>query len=185
PTFKLVTKGFDWGPGYWKIIIDLKSEVNDLSNTDFKVEAKKNYEAYEPSSKEVKTEVGNEEVGVLEYYLSDVKGNKLQASYQNKTLELSVHSDNIFTNPFKYNFETGLNNYEPIEYKVTMSQPINNLTGEKIEGFVLKPPDCTEVLEPEARSEEHTSELQSRFDLVCRLRLEKKNKETKTHNTHT
>src|SRR5207249_6280492 len=26
-----------------------------------------------------------------------------------------------------------------------------------------------------ARSEEHTSELQSRFDLVCRLQLEKKN----------
>src|SRR5699024_11917087 len=30
------------------------------------------------------------------------------------------------------------------------------------------------------RSEEHTSELQSRFDLVCRLLLEKK----KTNNTH-
>src|SRR5699024_10444369 len=30
------------------------------------------------------------------------------------------------------------------------------------------------------RSEEHTSELQSRFDLVCRLLLEKKNKNT-TH----
>src|SRR5207249_10915479 len=28
------------------------------------------------------------------------------------------------------------------------------------------------------RSEEHTSELQSRFDLVCRLLLEKKNKHT-------
>src|SRR5699024_12303162 len=28
------------------------------------------------------------------------------------------------------------------------------------------------------RSEEHTSELQSRFDLVCRLLLEKKNKKT-------
>src|SRR5699024_11270338 len=28
------------------------------------------------------------------------------------------------------------------------------------------------------RSEEHTSELQSRFDLVCRLLLEKKNKST-------
>src|SRR6266704_1482288 len=27
----------------------------------------------------------------------------------------------------------------------------------------------------ESRSEEHTSELQSRFDLVCRLLLEKKN----------
>src|SRR5699024_12010568 len=29
------------------------------------------------------------------------------------------------------------------------------------------------------RSEEHTSELQSRFDLVCRLLLEKKKKESK------
>ena len=29
------------------------------------------------------------------------------------------------------------------------------------------------------RSEEHTSELQSRFDLVCRLLLEKKKKENK------
>src|SRR5699024_12178516 len=35
------------------------------------------------------------------------------------------------------------------------------------------------------RSEEHTSELQSRFDLVCRLLLEKKNKRTQqdTHST--
>src|SRR5699024_11429184 len=30
------------------------------------------------------------------------------------------------------------------------------------------------------RSEEHTSELQSRFDLVCRLLLEKKNKNKET-----
>src|SRR5207249_11720604 len=33
----------------------------------------------------------------------------------------------------------------------------------------------------DSRSEEHTSELQSRFDLVCRLLLEKKKKK-KTHN---
>src|SRR5438105_12347632 len=33
----------------------------------------------------------------------------------------------------------------------------------------------------EIRSEEHTSELQSRVDLVCRLLLEKKKKKTKTH----
>src|SRR2546422_5223463 len=32
------------------------------------------------------------------------------------------------------------------------------------------------------RSEEHTSELQSRLHLVCRLLLEKKKKETRTHN---
>src|SRR5699024_11910095 len=30
------------------------------------------------------------------------------------------------------------------------------------------------TMDPPARSEEHTSELQSRFDLVCRLLLEKK-----------
>src|SRR5438067_9995901 len=33
--------------------------------------------------------------------------------------------------------------------------------------------------EPGPRSEEHTSELQSRFDLVCRLLLEKKKKNKK------
>src|SRR5216683_4630991 len=33
------------------------------------------------------------------------------------------------------------------------------------------------------RSEEHTSELQSRSDLVCRLLLEKKKKKKKHHNT--
>src|SRR5438094_6012125 len=35
-----------------------------------------------------------------------------------------------------------------------------------------------------ARSEEHTSELQSPYDLVCRLLLEKKNKETGTQYKH-
>src|SRR5699024_11448919 len=36
-------------------------------------------------------------------------------------------------------------------------------------------PDWASSLPLESRSEEHTSELQSRFDLVCRLLLEKKN----------
>src|SRR5699024_5686533 len=35
------------------------------------------------------------------------------------------------------------------------------------------------LIEIGPRSEEHTSELQSRFDLVCRLLLEKKNNNTK------
>src|SRR5699024_11569519 len=34
------------------------------------------------------------------------------------------------------------------------------------------------------RSEEHTSELQSRFDLVCRLLLEKKKKNKSIHTIH-
>src|SRR5207249_10649873 len=41
-------------------------------------------------------------------------------------------------------------------------------------------PDGVEPGLQESRSEEHTSELQSRFDLVCRLLLEKKkNKKSK------
>src|SRR5699024_11658753 len=39
------------------------------------------------------------------------------------------------------------------------------------------------VTEHLPRSEEHTSELQSRFDLVCRLLLEKKKKHKETQKT--
>src|SRR5437868_9007557 len=45
--------------------------------------------------------------------------------------------------------------------------------GEKSEQNILK---AVEVFKNVLRSEEHTSELQSRFDLVCRLLLEKKKK---------
>src|SRR5207247_6653212 len=41
------------------------------------------------------------------------------------------------------------------------------------------------VVKADVRSEEHTSELQSRVDLVCRLLLEKKKKHTKLLNIRT
>src|SRR5699024_11610680 len=41
--------------------------------------------------------------------------------------------------------------------------------------------DAHLALSRNLRSEEHTSELQSRFDLVCRLLLAKKKKETRTY----
>src|SRR5699024_12486376 len=44
-------------------------------------------------------------------------------------------------------------------------------------GPALADPDVLE-LASRVRSEEHTSELQSRFDLVCRLLLEKQNSDT-------
>src|SRR5699024_11858861 len=52
--------------------------------------------------------------------------------------------------------------------------------GEKNKDVSLIEPKQIYVIEQEKtdfneRSEEHTSELQSRFDLVCRLLLEKKN----------
>src|SRR5437868_9920594 len=50
--------------------------------------------------------------------------------------------------------------------------------------YYMSDPDVRKL----ARSEEHTSELQSRFDLVCRLLLEKKKQPTSSrsneHTTH-
>src|SRR3712207_8708452 len=56
---------------------------------------------------------------------------------------------------------------------------------DRLVGLVPAPPDRHPVhlkTQAEARSEEHTSELQSRQYLVCRLLLEKKKK---TKNKHT
>src|SRR5437868_13052301 len=47
-------------------------------------------------------------------------------------------------------------------------------------GRCRRSPRCRIALE--SRSEEHTSELQSRFDLVCRLLLEKKKIQHKSNN---
>src|SRR5438105_9454203 len=47
-------------------------------------------------------------------------------------------------------------------------------------------PQCAAAIHRlERRSEEHTSELQSRVDLVCRLLLEKKKKKKKNKNKKT
>src|SRR5207249_8239664 len=55
-------------------------------------------------------------------------------------------------------------------------------------GVSLMPAPGTAQNLLQTRSEEHTSELQSRFDLVCRLLLEKKKKppkKTRSTNQHT
>src|SRR5438034_2251146 len=52
----------------------------------------------------------------------------------------------------------------------------------RVPAFTDLPPTLETVL-IENRSEEHTSELQSHSDLVCRLLLEKKKKTNKTKNT--
>src|SRR2546428_8540180 len=49
-----------------------------------------------------------------------------------------------------------------------------------LEGAPPDGPGAVDLDHQAVRSEEHTSELQSRSDLVCRLLLEKKNKHTTT-----
>src|SRR5438094_3635160 len=48
----------------------------------------------------------------------------------------------------------------------------------------LKELDAIDAHVLQFRSEEHTSELQSPYDLVCRLLLEKKKKKTRNTNTY-
>src|SRR5699024_11272496 len=77
--------------------------------------------------------------------------------------------------------------------------PYTTLFRSRLDGIPVKTEDSREVsarivrivfervgadrVLTEGRSEEHTSELQSRFDLVCRLLLEKKKQ--KANNKHT
>src|SRR5207249_11641476 len=55
------------------------------------------------------------------------------------------------------------------------ADPRHERAGEEADARVVVA-DRLVVLAALLRSEEHTSELQSRFELVCRLRLEKKNR---------
>ena len=70
---------------------------------------------------------------------------------------------------------------EAIElYLEDNSNPCEVLSGEFELKFKI---DAATFINYYSRSEEHTSELQSRFDLVCRLLLEKKkNKQIFIHN---
>src|SRR5699024_11249838 len=62
--------------------------------------------------------------------------------------------------------------YEKVQKELSQFET-GGLDEEKLQAEVAK---IEERMTQEARSEEHTSELQSRFDLVCRLLLEQKNK---------
>src|SRR3712207_8224630 len=64
------------------------------------------------------------------------------------------------------------------------TEPSDELFGEVVLGRQTQAGRCTTPVEDLAagvRSEEHTSELQSRQYLVCRLLLEKKNRNSVTH----
>src|SRR5699024_11862710 len=73
----------------------------------------------------------------------------------------------------------GVSDFQPdyLSFRVTVKMlPGSQWQVQRImQGRVLNSMNDAGVTTPYPRSEEHTSELQSRFDLVCRLLLEKKN----------
>src|SRR5689334_24498226 len=72
----------------------------------------------------------------------------------------------------------GINDLAPHDLRRTCAR-LSHLAGGELEQiqFLLRHAS----VQTTERSEEHTSELQSQFHLVCRLLLEKKKKHTKTN----
>src|SRR5207248_8806908 len=79
---------------------------------------------------------------------------------------------NVIANRFGHFVRTGLDHVSP---------PVSVRSHRGMPGAGLHPQGQVPV---GARSEEHTSELQSPYDLVCRLLLEKKKKKTTTRQTY-
>src|SRR5699024_12857468 len=77
----------------------------------------------------------------------------------------------------EYNSHYMLKDFDDKGYSEIEKVTAHGVIGSIVSPKVLDYPYATfEKTDPEElRSEEHTSELQSRFDLVCRLLLEKKN----------
>src|SRR5437773_5952495 len=75
------------------------------------------------------------------------------------------------------------NGQSDLPFAVQEVNAINELLPMSIPQRILTHPTKSDVVEQirhcSIRSEEHTSELQSHHDLVCRLLLEKKNKNNK------
>src|SRR5699024_11342333 len=100
------------------------------------------------------------------------EGKKKQSAQQATTASVNVPSGysqndiNLMANAVH-----GEARGEPYEGQVAVAAVILN----RVESSTFPNNVAGVIFEPRARSEEHTSELQSRFDLVCRLLLEKKN----------
>src|SRR3989449_6351473 len=80
-------------------------------------------------------------------------------------------------------FGIGITEYfsGPPQVPITAAQYVTNVTntysGPEYPGGPNYPPGTAALVLAQYRSEEHTSELQSRLHLVCRLLLEKKKKQ--------
>src|SRR2546422_7693167 len=72
-----------------------------------------------------------------------------------------------------------------LNVRASLSRYIDPATAEANRNFDLIGAGFSARLVSQLRSEEHTSELQSRLHLVCRLLLEKKKKNITTTQSHT
>src|SRR5699024_12803687 len=95
---------------------------------------------------------------------------------------IAPHTLHIHSFPTRRSSDLGAQAFAEgyLEHRQNEAQSVLESTSdrlsEQIEDAEEKFQSETAEASDDERSEEHTSELQSRFDLVCRLLLEKKNK---------
>lgn len=148
PKYDTVTKGFDWGPGNSKIIIDLGQEVNKVPKKSFSVKATKNYTTpLNKKTKKVKQKTGTKSVKVLKNYISDKDGNRSKNASQYVALELEVDPDNKYTSPYNFNEKTEKNKNVGIKYNIHQQKDIQGKNG-KISKLKLTPKNLNNKLYP-------------------------------------
>src|SRR2546422_4283785 len=69
------------------------------------------------------------------------------------------------------------------QHHVERTHPVARHEQQRLAIHLVDFADLATTEQREGRSEEHTSELQSRLHLVCRLLLEKKKKKTRIYNS--
>src|SRR5690606_4282890 len=125
-----------------------------------------------------------------EYYLKDSLFVLIHTdSSGNKTVNFDTDFDRDFSNNPQYRFKSGID-YDPIIFvrqrMVIDADTIINYLPYSFRAFdtrvmINKKVQPVTLTESWSRSEEHTSELQSRENLVCRLLLEKKKNQHKMY----
>lgn len=139
--YSVYTHGYDWGPGNSKIVVTLTDEVSEIGVDSVGVNATKSYTKYDFAAGTLSEVTETQPITLRGAYLSDVDGNKVDSKSYYVTLELEVHPDNTFTNPYNYNFATGFNSNVGIEYEITVKN------GDK--DVVLTKDDQISVIVPE------------------------------------
>src|SRR5699024_948565 len=101
-SYQVIRKGYDWVPAKSKIILNLKDKIEPYKEKTFCVKAEKEHTVYDFEKDTTTTKRQTKEIAVMDQYLSDAKGNRVENDSQFVTLDLEVHPANVFTNPYDY-----------------------------------------------------------------------------------
>lgn len=150
-SYQVIMKGYDWGPGNSKIVLNLKDKIVPFKEKTFRVQAEKEHTVYDFEKDTTTTKRQTKEIEVMDQYLSDAKGNRVENDSQFVTLELEVHPANVFTNPYDYQYKSGLNTEVGIDYTLTQTKDLYTIDNKKLSHLEFTKTDKTETLKPEIK----------------------------------